>query len=185
MGAIKQWEIVGRYAEFGRFRSSMWSHVIHLVVTHSKHPGWDQVVSVRAQHISLRCLDWLAQRRFHRVGVNHFWSRMIDMLDVLGSCQACWLGGYLALCDREDGSPWHIITSEDAIKAASESDHSDGAGMDAVTEHQFSVATAPPHEFTNVRTVSGDKPEGRQPWRSIVGLAGPAERRPPGYRYDK
>ena len=110
---------------------------------------------------------------------------MIDMLDVLGSCQACWLGGYLALYDREDGSPWHIITSEDAIKAASESDHSDGAGMDAVTEHQFSVAIAPPNEFTNVRTISGDKLEGRQPWRSIVGLAGQAERRPPGYCYDK
>ena len=80
---------------------------------------------------------------------------MIDMLDVLGSCQACWLGGYLALCDREDGSPWHITTSEDAIKAASESDHSDGAGMDAVTEHQFSVATAPPNDFTNVRQSVG------------------------------
>ena len=57
--------------------------------------------------------------------------------------------------------------------------------MDAVTEHLFSVAIAPPNEFTNVRTISGDKLEGRQPWRSIVDLAGQAERRPPGYCYDK
>ena len=90
----------------------------------------------------------------------------------------------MALYDRDVGSPMHNITAPEAKKCATSSDHSEGVGVDSVTEHHFSAAIAPPDEFTNVITVSGDRPRGRQSWRTSVGMADQPERRPPGYHYD-
>ena len=85
------------------------------------------------------------------------------------------------------GRGWHsetTITPLEVKKCASDSDMSEGVGLDSVTEHQFSVAIAPPVDFTKVPTVSGDRPRGLQSWRTIVGVAGQPEGRPLGYRYD-
>ena len=63
---------------------------------------------------------------------------------------------YMALFDGDDGVPWQKIKSTEAKTCASDSDHSDGAGPDFVTQHQLTVAVAPPKEFTNVPTANGD-----------------------------
>ena len=140
-----------------------------------------------------------------RIGINHFWKRMINGTPVcddydIGSAlrdaatRACWryalanllhhFIGYMALFDRDAGFPRQIITASEAMSCASYSDHSEGAGLDSVTKHQPLVTIAPLDEFTNVQTVSGDIPRRRQAWRTSVELAGQPERRPPGCRND-
>ena len=140
-----------------------------------------------------------------QIGINQYWNRTIteypacDDYHMGSPCkntapQTGWgmalaellyhATGYMALCDRDDGISRHKITAQEAMKSASDSDLSENAEVDSVIEHQLSVAVAPPDEFTDVSTVSGGKPRGRQTWRTIVGMAGQPERGPPCYRYD-
>ena len=114
-----------------------------------------------------------------RIGINHFWERMINGYPACDDChigsalkdaatRSCWryawaillhhFIGYLALFDRDAGFPMQNITASEAMRRASYSDHSDGAGLDSVTKHQLLATIAPLDEFTNVRTLSGGIP---------------------------
>ena len=56
-----------------------------------------------------------------------------------------------------------------------DSDHSENAGVGSVTVHQCSVAIAPPYEFIDAPTSSGEIPRGRHDWRTIAGMAAQPE----------
>ena len=92
--------------------------------------------------------------------------------------------GYMALYGRGDGVARRHITVLGGNNMCFDSELSENASVDSVSEHHFLFASAPPDDFTRLPTVSGDRPRGRQPWRNIVGVAGQPVRRPLGYQYD-
>ena len=65
--------------------------------------------------------------------------------------------GYMALYDRDDGTPRQKTTASDGMQCVSDADNSEHPFLVAIAP----VALAPPGEFTNVPTMNGDKPRGR------------------------
>ena len=114
MGAIKQPEIVGRHEETGRIRSSKSESCYSFCC--------DKFVASRMRASRVRSCPTYKSAVFKNFHIRWtFWdpARRVGWGEALA--ELLYRGaGYLALYDRGDDSPWHIITYEDATKAASE-----------------------------------------------------------------